>query len=303
MGYKTHVRELIGKTPMLRLKALEPHSGVELYAKLEFYNPGGSIKDRVGEHMVKVAEEQGLLSPGSVIVEATAGNTGLGLALAVLDKPYRLILTIPEKFSIEKITLLRALGAEVIVTEGALGMVGAIEKAKAIRDTLPQALSLMQFENPANPEVHFLETGPEIWEDMSQNLQYLVAGAGSGGTISGVSRFLKSKEPNLKTFVAEPKGSTMGGGEAGCYAIEGIGNHFIPETMDLNTVDGFISITDQEAFDMVKRLARETGLITGSSSGAAVAGALKLAKNLESGRIVVILPDRGDRYFSKGILE
>lgn len=303
MSHKTHIRQLIGNTPMLRLKALEPHLGIELFAKLEFYNPGGSIKDRVGEHMVKVAEAQGLLSPGSVIVEATAGNTGLGLALAVLDKPYRLILTIPEKFSIEKITLLRAMGAEVVVTDSQLGMTGAIEKAQAIRNELPNAISLMQFENPANPEVHFLETGPEIWEDVDHDLHYLIAGAGSGGTISGVSRFLKAKQPNLKTFVAEPLGSTMGGGEAGCYAIEGIGNHFVPQTMDLEAVDGFITITDQEAFDMVRRLAKETGLIVGSSSGAAVAAALKIAKNLESGRLVVILPDRGDRYFSKGIFD
>lgn len=303
MGYKRHIRELIGNTPMLRLENFEPKAGVELYAKLELFNPGGSVKDRIGDYMVQRAEEEGLLKQDSVIVEATAGNTGIGLALAVLDKPYKLILTVPEKFSVEKMTLLRALGATVILTPKELGMTGAIERAETIRESLSGAVSLMQFDNPANPKSHELTTGPEIYHDLEGQVDYLVAGAGSGGTVSGVSTFLKAKVPHLKTFVAEPKGSTMGGNPPGCYAIEGIGNHFIPSVMDMSVIDGFITVTDEEAFDMVKQLAMKTGLIVGSSSGAAMVAALQLAKNLDSGRIVVIFPDRGDRYFSKSLLD
>lgn len=303
MGYKRHIRELIGNTPMLRLENFEPKAGVELYAKLELFNPGGSVKDRIGDYMVQRAEEEGLLKQDSVIVEATAGNTGIGLALAVLDKPYKLILTVPEKFSVEKMTLLRALGATVILTPKELGMTGAIERAETIRESLSGAVSLMQFDNPANPKSHELTTGPEIYHDLEGQVDYLVAGAGSGGTVSGVSTFLKAKVPHLKTFVAEPKGSTMGGNPPGCYAIEGIGNHFIPSVMDMSVIDGFITVTDEEAFDMVKQLAKKTGLIVGSSSGAAMVAALQLAKNLDSGRIVVIFPDRGDRYFSKSLLD
>ncbi len=295
--------QLVGQTPMIRLKALEKKEGVAFYAKLEWMNPGGSVKDRVGKYMIEEAERLGHLQEGSVIVEATAGNTGIGIALAAIGKPYKVILTVPEKFSIEKVTLMRALGAEIIMTPASEGMVGAVKRAEALLETHEKAISLKQFENPANPKVHYLETGPEIYEDMGGDIDYFLAGAGSGGTVTGVSRYLKENKEAIKSFAVEPVGSTMGGGPSGNYAIEGIGNHFIPKTLDEAVIDGFIAVTDEEAFDAVKRLAKEMGLIVGSSSGAVLAAAEKLADQIGSGNIVMIFPDRGDRYFSKNLFE
>lgn len=303
MAIYQSITDMIGKTPMLRLKAFEPKPNIEIYAKLEYTNPAGSVKDRIGKHMLDMAESNGWLKPGSTIVEATAGNTGLGIALAAIGRPYKLIFTVPEKFSVEKITLLKALGAEVVLTPKEDGMTGAITRAEQIRSAIPGAISLKQFENPANPAIHFMATGPEIYEDMDGAIDLLVAGAGSGGTISGVSRYLKSRLPQLKTLVADPLGSTMGGGEEGCYAIEGIGNHFIPDTMDMSVIDGFITVTDDEAFEKVKELALKSGIFVGSSSGAALSAAIKATEQMSTGRIVVILPDRGDRYFSKGLYD
>jgi cysteine synthase len=303
MSWANDVRELIGRTPMLRLRNLGLPEGVELLAKLELFNPGGSVKDRIGLSMIEAAERSGELAPGGAIVEATAGNTGIGIALAALNKGYRIIFAVPTKFSAEKVALMGALGAEIVRTPESEGMDGARAKAREIVAGLPNAVSLDQFENPANPRAHFESTGPEILEDVEGRLDYFVAGAGSGGTFSGVMRFLRGRLPAVRGALVDPVGSTMGGGECRGYAIEGIGNSFIPATMDMSLVDEVIKVDDREAFDGVKLLARKEGLVVGSSSGAAVAGALKLASRLSEGRIVVVLPDRGDRYFSKGIFD
>lgn len=297
------IRELIGNTPILKLNNLGISKNVSLYAKLEFLNPGGSVKDRIGVSMIEKAERDGRLKPGGTIVEATAGNTGIGIALAAINKGYHVIFTVPEKFSVEKIVIMEALGATVINTPKESGMVGAIDKAKALLEEIPDAISLLQFENPANPEVHQDYTGKEIYNALEGNIDYFVVGAGSGGTMTGVSKYLKAKKSSIQTIVADPVGSTMGGGEAGCYQIEGIGNHFIPETMAMDLVDDFIKITDEEALFYVRELAIKEGLIVGTSSGAAVAAAVKLAKRIDKGNIVTLLPDRGERYFSKNIFK
>lgn len=297
------IQELIGNTPLLRLKAFETKPEVEIYAKLELFNPGGSVKDRIGVSMIKDAEARGTLKAGGTIIEATAGNTGIGVALAALGKGYRVIFTVPEKFSIEKITLMKALGAEVIQTPKADGMTGAIELAEKMREEIEGAISLKQFENEENPKVHYSETGREIYEALGGEVDVFIAGAGSGGTVSGVSRYLKDQNSHIKTYVADPLGSTMGGGESGCYEIEGIGNHFVPNTMDVSVIDDFITVTDEEAFSLIKEIALRTGLFVGSSSGAALSAALKVASTLEKGKIVVVFPDRGERYFSKGIFD
>lgn len=302
MNYYNDIRELVGNTPLLKLNNIYPRKGVNIFAKLELFNPGGSVKDRIGLSMIEKAEAEGLLKPGGAIVEATAGNTGLGVALAALNKGYRVVLAVPEKFSVEKQILMKALGAELVITPRSEGMKGAMAQAEQLLKTIPDAISLKQFENPANPEVHYRTTGPEIYEALHGDITHLVAGAGSGGTFSGIARYLKEMNPTIQTIVAEPIGSTMGGGEEGCYEIEGIGNNFIPETMDMSLADGFIAISDAEAFEAVKRLAVLEGVIGGSSSGAALAAAIRLADTLEKGNVVVVLPDRGDRYFSKGIL-
>jgi len=302
MSWANDVRELVGRTPMLRLRRLGLPEDVELLAKLELFNPGGSVKDRIGLSMVEAAERSGALREGGTIVEATAGNTGIGVALAALGKGYRIVFTVPEKFSAEKVTLMRALGAEILRTPESEGMEGARRKARELRDSIPGAVSLDQFENPANPRIHYETTGPEILQDAEGALDYLVAGAGSGGTFSGVLRYLKERLPGVKGILADPLGSTLGGGECGHYAIEGIGNSFVPSTMDMSLVDRVIKVRDADALAGLKLLAAKEGIIAGSSSGAALAAALELAAGLKAGRIVVVLPDRGDRYFSKGIL-
>lgn len=297
------IQELIGNTPLLRLKAFETKPEVEIYAKLELFNPGGSVKDRIGVSMLQDAEARGELKKGGTIVEATAGNTGIGVALAALGKGYNVIFTVPEKFSAEKISLMKALGAKVIQTPKADGMTGAIELAETLRAEIEGAISLKQFENDHNPLVHYNDTGREIYEALEGDIDVFVAGAGSGGTVSGISKYLKSQNSQIKTYVADPLGSTMGGGESGCYEIEGIGNHFVPNTMDISVIDGFITVTDEEAFALVKEIALKTGLFVGSSSGAALSAVLKVASELEKGKIVVVFPDRGERYFSKGLFD
>jgi cysteine synthase A len=261
------------------------------------------VKDRIGLSMVEAAERSGALAPGGAIVEATAGNTGIGIAIAALNRGYRVLFVVPTKFSAEKVTLMAALGAEIIRTPESEGMDGARGKAREIMSEIPGAVSLDQFENPANPRAHFETTGPEILEDVDGELDCFVAGAGSGGTYSGVMRFLRDRLPAVKGVLVDPVGSTMGGGECRGYAIEGIGNSFIPSTMDMSLVDEVVKVDDREAFEGVRLLARREGLVVGSSSGAALAGALKLASRLGEGRIVAVLPDRGDRYFSKGIFD
>lgn len=299
MSYYESMQELIGKTPLVKLNHVGVPEGARLFAKLELYNPAGSVKDRIGKYMIADAERRGLLRPGGTIVEATAGNTGLGIAFAALNKGYRIIFVVPTKFSEEKQTLLRALGAEIINTSREGGMLGAAEKAEELRASIPGVVSLEQFKNQANPLAHYETTGPEIYRDLDGKIDYLVAGAGSGGTYTGVVRYLKERNPGIKGILADPVGSTMGGGEHGDYNIEGIGNDFIADTMDMSLVDGVVKIDDNDAFSGARELAVKEGIFAGSSSGAALAAAKKLIASGARGNVVIILPDRGDRYFSK----
>ena len=303
MALYEDMQQLIGNTPLVRLNHLGLPDDVRLYAKLELFNPSGSVKDRVGKYMIENAERKGILKKGSVIVEATAGNTGLGIAFAALNRGYQVVFVVPTKFSQEKQTLLRALGAKIINTPREGGMLGAWQKAEEIRSTIPGAVTLEQFKNPSNPLAHYETTGKEIYDDLGGNIDYLVAGAGSGGTYSGVVRYLKEKNKNTIGVLADPVGSTMGGGEHGDYDIEGIGNDFIADTMDMSLVDRVIKITDSEAFENARELAKKEGIIAGSSSGAALAAAKKLIADGARGNIVVIFPDRGDRYFTKNLYE
>ena len=298
MKYYNDIRDLIGNTPILKLNNISTKEEVNIYAKIEGTSPGGSCKDRVGIYMVEKAEKEGKLKPGSTIIEATAGNTGIGIALAAINKGYKIIFIVPNKFSIEKQKIMKALGAEIINTPKEEGMEGAINLANSLLSEIPNSLSLNQFKNEANPLAHYETTGRELYDGLDGQIDYFVAGAGSGGTISGVLKFLKENISEVKGILADPVGSIIGGGQCGTYKIEGIGNNFIPETMDMSLVDDVIKINDEEAFDAVKLLAKKEGLIVGSSSGAAFAAVLKLAEKIEKGNIVTIFPDRGDRYFS-----
>lgn len=299
MAYFESTQALIGNTPIVKLSHIDLPDGVNLFVKLELFNPAGSVKDRVGKAMIEDAEQTGRLKPGGTIIEATTGNTGLGIAFAALNKGYRIIFVVPTKFSEEKQTLLRALGAEVVNTPREEGMLGASAKAEALRAEIPGAISLGQFVNPANPRVHYETTGPEIYRDLNGKTDFLIAGAGSGGTYSGVVKYLKEQNTAIRGILADPVGSTMGGGAHGDYDIEGIGNDFIADTMDMSLVDQVVKITDAEAFDGARKLARKEGVFAGSSSGAALAAAKKFALAGNRGNFVIILPDRGDRYFSK----
>lgn len=292
------MQELIGHTPLVMLSNMGVKPGVNIFAKLELMNPSGSVKDRTALYMLNDAERKGLIKRGGTIVEATAGNTGLGIAFTALNRGYKVIFVVPDKFSIEKQTLLKALGAEIVNTPRQYGMQGAVRKATEIREGIPGAISLGQFENQSNPQAHYETTGPEIYEDLEGRIDYVVAGAGSGGTYTGILRYLKEKNPEIRGVLADPVGSTMGGGEHADYNIEGIGNDFIAATMDMSLVDEVIKVNDNEAFSGSRLLARQEGIFAGSSSGAALSAALKLASRVERGNIVVVLPDRGDRYFS-----
>lgn len=299
MNYYESMQELIGNTPLVKLTYTGKREDVQLFAKLELFNPSGSVKDRTGKYMLADAEKRGKLLKGGTIVEATAGNTGLGIAFAALNKGYRIIFVVPTKFSEEKQTLLRALGAEIVNTPREEGMLGAARKAEELRSVIPGAVSLEQFKNQANPLAHYETTGPEIYRDLEGKIDYLVAGAGSGGTYTGIVRYLKEQNPDIKGILADPVGSTMGGGEHGDYDIEGIGNDFIAETMDMSLVDKVIKINDNDAFNGARELAAKEGIFAGSSSGAAFSAAKKLIAEGAQGNIVIVLPDRGDRYFSK----
>ncbi len=303
MHYYNSLKDLIGNTPLIKLNhvGVAPDSG--LFAKLELMNPLGSVKDRTGMYMVEAAERGGTLRKGSTIIEATAGNTGLGIAFAALNKGYKVIFVVPEKFSLEKLTLMKALGAEIIHTPREEGMLGAERKAQELLKGISNAVMMAQFHNHANPRAHYETTGPEIWRDLDGQIDYVVAGAGSGGTYSGVLKFLKEQNPNIRGILADPYGSTMGGGEHHDYNIEGIGNDFVAETMQMQLVDDVIKVSDDEALAGVRLLARAEGIIAGSSSGAAFAASMKLLKKGAHGNIVTIFPDRGDRYFSKKIYE
>ncbi len=295
------MQELIGNTPLVRLPNLGLPEELKIYAKLELYNPAGSVKERIGKYMIEDAEQRENLKPGDTIIEATAGNTGLGIAFAALNRGYRLIFTVPTKFSEEKQTLLRALGAQIINTPLEDGMLGAAKKAEELRAQIPNSITLEQFKNKSNPKAHYETTGPEIYRDLNGNIDYLVAGAGSGGTFSGVMQYLKEKNPKIQGVLADPYGSTIGGGEHADYEIEGIGNDFIADTMDMSMVDRVIKVSDAEAIEQVRHLAKTEGIFAGSSSGAALAAVFKLAQTVHFGTVVVIIPDRGDRYFSKHI--
>ena len=303
MKYYKSMQELIGHTPLVELTHFDLPEGVRIFAKLELWNPGGSAKDRVGRSMIEEAEKSGRLKPGGTIIEGTAGNTGLGIAFAALNKGYRVIFCVPEKFSAEKQTLMKAMGAEIVSTPRSDGMLGAEAKAAELRDSIPGAVTMNQFKNQANPKAHYDTTGPEIFEDLDGEIDYLVSGAGTGGTFSGITKYLKEKNPAIQGVLADPVGSVIGGGEHGDYEIEGIGNDFIAETMDTSLVDKVYKISDDEAFGEVKELAKREGLFVGSSAGAAMSAALKLVRDGAKGNIVVVFVDRAERYFSKHILD
>lgn len=302
MHYYHSMQELIGHTPLVELTHFDLPAGVRLFAKLELWNPGGSAKDRIGKAMIEDAEKRGLLQPGGTIIEGTAGNTGLGIAFAALNKGYRVIFVVPEKFSAEKQTLMKALGAELVHTPREGGMLAAAAKAEQLRGTIPGAITMKQFENPANPRAHYETTGPEIFADLDGAVDFLVSGAGSGGTFSGIMRYLKEKNPAIQGVLADPYGSIIGGGEHGDYEIEGIGNDFIATTMETSFVDSVYKIADEEAFAGVRYLAAREGIFAGSSTGAALAASLKLAHSGITGNIVLVAADRAERYFSKHIL-
>ncbi len=303
MRYYDSMQSLIGNTPLVRLGNIVDKSGVNVFAKLELYNPSGSVKDRTGLYMLNDAENRGVLTKGGTIIEATAGNTGLGIAFAALNRGYKIIFVVPTKFSAEKQALLRALGAEVVNTPREKGMLGAVAKAEELKKQFPGAVSLEQFKNQSNPLAHYETTGREIFEALDGNIDYVVAGAGSGGTYTGILRYIKEHDPSVKGVLADPVGSTMGGGDHSDYNIEGIGNDFIADTMDMSLVDQVIKVNDQEAFHTVRRLASTEGVIAGSSSGAAMAAVLKLVESGAKGNIVTVFPDRGDRYFSTGLFD
>ena len=281
MNYYNSMQDLIGNTPLVKIQNMGLPKGVNLFAKLELWNPAGSVKDRIGREMIRDAEERGVLKEGGTIVEGTAGNTGLGIAFAALKKGYKVIFVVPTKFSQEKQTLMKALGAEIVNTPREEGMLGAEKKAEEIKNSIKGAISLEQFRNPTNPLAHYKTTGPEIYRDLDGKIDFFVGGAGSGGTYSGIVKYLKEQNPQIKGVLADPLGSTMGGGEHADYNIEGIGNDFIPDTMDIKLVDKVIKVTDAQAFVSSRELARKEGIIAGSSSGAAFTASKLLATELE----------------------
>lgn len=304
MKYYNDMHDLIGKTPLVKLNhVLKLPEGVNVFAKLEYYNPSGSVKDRTGLYMVNDAFKRGVLKDGYTIIEATAGNTGLGVAFAALNRNVKVIFVVPEKFSIEKQVLMKALGATIIHTPREDGMLGAARKAQELLSTVENSVSLEQFKNMSNPRAHYETTGVEIYDDLDGQIDYLVAGAGSGGTYSGVVKYLKEKNPSIIGVLADPVGSTMGGGEHADYNIEGIGNDFIADTMDMSLVDKVIKVNDEEAFTSCRELTKYEGILGGSSTGAAFAAVKKLIDSGVKGNIVFISPDRSDRYFSKELYE
>lgn len=298
--------DLIGGTPLLELNRFAAEKGLArpIIAKLEYFNPGGSAKDRIALAMIRQAEEDGTLRPGATIIEPTSGNTGVGLALVAAVRGYQLILTMPETMSIERRKLVSAYGAQVVLTPAAEGMTGAIKEAERLRDSIDGAIILQQFSNRANPAAHFATTGPEIWNDTEGHVDVFVAGAGTGGTISGVGRYLKSKNPSIRIVAAEPASSpVLSGGKAGAHAIQGIGAGFVPEVYDSSVVDEVITVSNDDAMSTTRLLAHSEGLLTGISSGAAAWAAAELARReeLRDKTIITLLPDTGERYLSTGV--
>jgi O-acetylserine dependent cystathionine beta-synthase len=298
----TSVVDLIGNTPMLELTRIPTARHAAIFAKLEFLNPGGSVKDRIGIGMIRSAERDGRIKPGGTIIEPTAGNTGIGLALAGVRLGYKVVLCVPDNFSMEKQEVMRALGGDVVLTPGDDGIRGAIQKAEELASSTPNSYVCQQFRNPYNSEAHYATTAPEIWEQMDGEIDAFVCGSGSGGTFTGVARYLKERNPKLYAVIVEPQGSVLQGGDPGPHEVEGIGSSFIPPALDMSLADEVMMIRDPEAFAMVARLAAEEGVLGGSSSGANVAAALHVAGRLGAGkRVVTLIPDAAERYMSKGI--
>jgi cysteine synthase len=298
------ILELVGATPMLRLNRYAPAGGAGIYAKLEFLNPGGSVKDRAALGMVDAAEAEGRLHPGATIIEPTAGNTGVGLALIGISRGYRVILIVPEKFVGPKTAVMKVLGAEVILTPTEAGMQGAIAKAREIAAGLPGSYVPQQFENPANPEFHYRTTAVEIEDQLGRSPDAIVIGAGTGGTFTGLARYFKEREPRMRAVLVEPQGSIWGGGPAGPHKVEGIGNSFWPGALDRSLIDDVRTVRDDDAFTAVRELARTEGLLVGGSSGAAAHAARDVARALPpSAAVVTVLADGFERYLGKGVFE
>ena len=302
------VSALVGNTPILQLLKTEKEYklNARLLAKLEFFNPGGSVKDRVALAMIQDAEDRGLLKPGGVIIEPTSGNTGIGLAAMAACRGYRTIIVMPDSMSVERQLLMKAYGAQVVLTDGKLGMTGAIQKAKELAQEIPGSFIPDQFSNPANRKAHFGTTGPEIWQDTDGNLDIFVAGVGTGGTISGTGAYLKAQNSNVQVVAVEPAASPLlSGGKAGPHGLQGIGANFIPEILNRDVIDAVIPVTEEEAYEAARQLGKTEGILVGISSGAALHAAIVLAKRPENAgkTIVVLLPDTGDRYLSTGLFE
>lgn len=301
---KKSASELIGHTPLMEVTRYEEKNGITdavILVKLEYFNPAGSAKDRIALHMIETAEREGTLKPGGTIIEPTSGNTGIGLASVAAAKGYRVVLTLPETMSVERRRLLQAYGAELVLTDGEQGMQGAIDKAEELREQTPGSIILGQFDNPANPEIHKMTTGPEIWEDTDGKVDIFVAGVGTGGTITGVGSYLKEKNPAVKVVAVEPESSpVLSGGQPGAHKIQGIGANFVPEILDTDIYDEIIKVSNEDAFTAGRAIARQEGVLVGISSGAALHAAAQLARRPENkGKVIVaLLPDSGDRYLS-----
>ena len=306
MKIAENITQLVGNTPLVRLNNVTSGVEAEVIVKLEFFNPCGSVKDRIGLSMIEDAERKGLINQNTVIIEPTSGNTGVGLAFVCAVKGYRLILTIPETMSMERRTICRAFGAEIILTPAEEGMRGAVRRAEELASSIPNAFIPQQFKNPANPEIHKKTTAEEIWKDTDGRVDIIVAGVGTGGTITGIAEVIKRRKPSFRAIAVEPANSpVLSGGKPGAHRIEGIGAGFIPEVLNLEVIDEVIQVRDEDATLMARRLAREEGIFCGISSGAAVFAALEVAKRPDNkGKmIVVILPDTGERYLSTGLFE
>jgi len=299
-----NITELVGHTPMLHLRRISPEGGADIFAKLEYLNPGGSVKDRAAIGMIRRAEEEGRLRPGATILEATAGNTGIGLALIGVNKGYRVIVCVPEKFAEEKVKVMKALGAEVLRTPDAEGMQGAIKKVKEVAATIPGSFTALQFENLSNPDFHHDTTAAEIYEQMDGRIDSIVIGVGTGGTFSGVARFMKEKNKAIHCVAVETEGSVLQGGKPGPHKVEGIGSSFVPKTFDRSVCDEIIMVTDKDAFATVAAMARNEGILGASSAGANVFASIEVARRLGKGkRVATIIPDSAERYMSKNIFE
>lgn len=308
MNVYTNITQLVGKTPIMELVNYEKENklNAKILAKIEFFNPAGSVKDRIAKAMIEKAEKEGLLKEGSTIIEPTSGNTGIGLASIATAKGYRAILTMPETMSVERRKLLKAYGAEIVLTDGSKGMKGAIEKAEELQKEIDNSFIPSQFDNMENPKTHYNTTGPEIYEDTEGNVDYFVAGVGTGGTLSGVGKYLKEKNPNVKVIAVEPKSSpVLSEGKAGTHKIQGIGANFVPNTLDQNIYDEIITIENDDAFESARNVAKSDGILVGISSGAALKAATIIANREENkGKtIVALLPDTGERYLSTELFE